>query len=122
MCMSRRNDRPKMSEDSYAVWRRVRVIDWPVRFTERPQEGNAMEGLLDPLLDEKARRWPPYFAGMMVRVDKNYTSYKLTFQSEKVLRASDLAQQRRIRKGTSALQQVCPSRTHESRVLWSRPE
>jgi P4 family phage/plasmid primase-like protien len=60
------NDRPKMSEDSYAVWRRVRVINWPVRFTEAPQPGNPHELVLDPLLDEKAKRWPPYFAGLMV--------------------------------------------------------
>ena len=60
------NDKPKMSEDSFAVWRRVRVIDWPMKFTEEPDETQPTERRLDPLLDEKVKRWPAHFAGLMV--------------------------------------------------------
>ena len=60
------NTKPKMSEDTYAVWRRVRVIDWPVLFTQTPNPTNPNEQSLDPLLAEKAKRWPPFFAGLMV--------------------------------------------------------
>ena len=42
------NDKPKMSEDSYAVWRRVRVVDWPMRFTENPDASRLREKQIDP--------------------------------------------------------------------------
>ena len=60
------NDKPKVSEDSYAVWRRIRVIDWPVRFTESPAENDPFEKKIDPFLEERIKSWPKYFAGLMV--------------------------------------------------------
>ena len=60
------NDIPKLSEDSYAVWRRIRVIDWPMTFKHNPDQGKTYEKNLDLTLSEKVKVWPKYFAGCMV--------------------------------------------------------
>ena len=60
------NTKPRLSEDTYAVWRRIKVVDWPILFKNDPDPACAREKPLDPLLDEKIKRWPPYFAGLMV--------------------------------------------------------
>ena len=66
------NDKPRLSEDSFAVWRRIRVIDWPVTFSDTPDNNDPYEAKLDPLLEEKVKRWPPHFVGLMVHWLEQY--------------------------------------------------
>ncbi len=68
------NDKPRLSEDSFAIWRRIRVIDWPVTFSDTPDDSNPYEAKLDPLLEEKVKRWPPFFVGLMVYWLEQYRS------------------------------------------------
>lgn len=60
------NNIPKVSEDSYAVWRRIRVVDWPMTFKNNPNPDNPLEKQLNSELSEKVKVWPSYFAGCMV--------------------------------------------------------
>lgn len=50
----------------YAIWRRMVVFDWPVKFVPFPQPDNPFEKLKDPNLENNFKEWAPYLAGMMV--------------------------------------------------------
>lgn len=60
------NTIPKVSEDSYAVWRRIRIVDWPMTFKDDPDPSNRLEALLDTDFADKVKHWAPYFLGCLV--------------------------------------------------------
>lgn len=66
------NNIPKVSEDSYAVWRRIRIVDWPMTFKENPDPKNPHEALLDINFNLKVKHWAPYFLGCLVHWLKLY--------------------------------------------------
>ena len=72
------NNKPKLSEDTFAIWRRIRVVDWPVTFMDNPHADRPYESKLDPLMEEKVKRWPSFFAGLMVHWLKQYRNEGLS--------------------------------------------
>ena len=58
---------PRMSEDTLAVWRRVKVIHFPMKFCEDPNPDNQFEALIDEDLgDAKLPEWAPYLADYLL--------------------------------------------------------
>ena len=56
-----------MSEDTLAVWRRVKVIHFPMKFCEEPNPENHFEALIDEDLGEtKLPEWAPYLASYLL--------------------------------------------------------
>lgn len=72
------NEIPKLSEDSYAIWRRVKVVDWPTTFTSNPDRNDPSQRSIDTDLKNKAKEWPPYFAGCCIHWLKLYRDQKLS--------------------------------------------
>lgn len=60
------NDIPKLTEDSFSIWRRIRIINWPVTFKDDPDPKNIYEQQLDRALKDKVKDWIPYLTGCMV--------------------------------------------------------
>ena len=61
------NSIPLVSEDSHAIWRRLKVVDFPVQFSDRPTENDPLSQLADHNLAATTKAWGPYFAGYLVR-------------------------------------------------------
>ena len=57
-------------EDVGALWRRVKVIDFPVQFVANPK--NKMQKKADTRLDEKMKAWAPEMMLMLIEI---YTEY-----------------------------------------------
>ena len=57
---------PRMSEDTDAVWRRVQVIHFPMKFCEDPDPNNPLEALIDIDLSDKLETWAPYLASFLL--------------------------------------------------------
>ena len=60
------NTIPKISEDTYAIWRRIRVVHFPVLFCDDPDPDNEFEKLSDEALPERMNSWPPFMAGYLI--------------------------------------------------------
>lgn len=60
------NKTPLLSENTFAEWRRIRLIDFPVKFVDEPDPNNPLEKQVDEDLDNKIDLWAPYFAGYLV--------------------------------------------------------
>ncbi len=60
------NSIPKLSEDNYATWRRIRLIHFPMKFCEDPDPNDKYEKLVDDTLEEKSDIWKNYFAAYLV--------------------------------------------------------
>ena len=66
------NRLPRINEDSSAIWRRVRVINWPVVFkddikTETEAIHSKCVKMADHHLQSRVCNWPPYLAGCLVQ-------------------------------------------------------
>lgn len=61
------NSIPKVSEDSFAVWRRMRIVDFPIKFSSDPEPGDPLSQLADETLPNHLPRWSPYLAGYLVK-------------------------------------------------------
>lgn len=59
------NKIPLLSENTFASWRRIRLIDFPVKFIENPDPDNSLEKLIDEDLEKKIDEWAPNFAGYL---------------------------------------------------------
>jgi hypothetical protein len=85
------NEIPKVSENSYAVWRRMKVVHWPMTFSACPDDADPLTFLacpddadpfhrrLDPTLPTLNRRvkmWPPYMATIMVEWFQWFRMYR----------------------------------------------
>ena len=58
---------PRMSEDTLAVWRRVKVINFPMKFCDDPDPENKFESLIDEDIgDTKLPEWAPYLASYLL--------------------------------------------------------
>lgn len=60
------NSIPKISEDSHAIWRRVKIIDFPMKFCDNPDVNDPFQKLADNTLAAETRSWSPYMAGFLV--------------------------------------------------------
>lgn len=58
------NDLPKPSSQDNGVWRRIRVIHFPMNFVENPIEEN--EKLRDNTLETQAKEWKESFMSMLI--------------------------------------------------------
>lgn len=66
---------PKASEDTYAFWRRLMVISWPVTFkiNIRPENETTYLRRLDKKkYDKKIKEWAPYLTGLVVEWHRIY--------------------------------------------------
>jgi len=69
------NEIPKASEDTYAFWRRLMVISWPVTFKANltPEEESTYLKKLDKKkYDKKIKEWAPYVTGIVVEWHRIY--------------------------------------------------
>lgn len=57
---------PRMSEDTDAVWRRVQVVNFPMRFCDSPDPQNPFEGKKDVHLGDKIPLWAPFLASYLI--------------------------------------------------------
>ena len=64
------NDLPNMSENTWGLWRRIRCVDFPVRFVEKPVLAN--ERAIDYNLDEKLKAASPWFIGVLIEHFQRY--------------------------------------------------
>jgi P4 family phage/plasmid primase-like protien len=60
------NDIPMISETSDAIWRRIRVILFAVKFVENPDPANPFEKKRDEHLDAKLTKAAPYFISILI--------------------------------------------------------
>ena len=60
------NTIPNISEDSHAVWRRIRIIDFPVIFSDNPDLDDPFQKIADESLQERMQNWAPSMAGYLV--------------------------------------------------------
>lgn len=61
------NSIPKVSEDSYAVWRRMRIVDFPVKFSKDPDPRDPMSQMADESLPRQLPDWAPHLAGYLLK-------------------------------------------------------
>jgi P4 family phage/plasmid primase-like protien len=59
------NSIPLLSEDNHAIWRRIRIIDFPVCFNENPDPDDPFQKKIDETLESRIDQWAPYFAGYL---------------------------------------------------------
>ena len=67
------NDLPKADAFDPALWRRIRVIEFQVRFEERPLEDDEFEVKADNQIDEKILKWNIPFMSILIH---KYLKYK----------------------------------------------
>ena len=58
---------PRMSEDTEAVWRRVQVVHFPMKFCDDPDPENPFEALIDVDLSGKIPLWAPFLPNYLLR-------------------------------------------------------
>lgn len=80
------NDLPRFSEDTLALWRRVRCIHFPTSFVEDPCLPH--EKKIDYNLDEKLKEASPYFIGILIEHFRRYKMRGLGVP-EKVMEATN---------------------------------
>ena len=61
------NSIPLVSEDSHAIWRRMKVVDFPVQFVDTPAVDNSLSQLADHNLSAASKTWGPRFAGYLIK-------------------------------------------------------
>lgn len=66
------NNIPKMSEDSYAIWKRIRVIHFPMMFCDDPDPEDPYQKLNDDNIADKFKTWAPYMAGYLIHWLEKY--------------------------------------------------
>jgi len=64
------NEIPSFSENSLAVWRRVKVTDFPTQFVENPLRPH--ERQIDYDIDNKLRAAAPYFLGLLIEYYRRF--------------------------------------------------
>lgn len=57
---------PRLSEDHYSTWRRIKIIHFPMKYCEDPDPTIKYEKSKDDSLDEKSDNWGKYFAGYLI--------------------------------------------------------
>lgn len=62
------NDLPKITSDDGGTWRRIRVIQFPMKYVENPDPNNEFEAKIDVKLKEKIEQWAPAFASYMIHI------------------------------------------------------
>jgi len=75
-CLFVCNDLPKLSENTWALWRRMRCVHFPTCFVERPTRPH--ERQVDHHLDEKLRAAAPWFIGILIEYYRRYQKEKLS--------------------------------------------
>jgi P4 family phage/plasmid primase-like protien len=60
------NDLPKITSDDGGTWRRIRVIQFLMKFVEKPDPKNEFEAPIDYKLKEKIGMWAPTFASYLI--------------------------------------------------------
>ena len=66
------NDIPRISENTMAVWRRVKVIDFPMHFVESPDPALAHQRQVDYSLDKKLKEAARYFIPILIHYYQKY--------------------------------------------------
>ena len=83
------NSIPKISEDSHAVWRRVRIIDFPMKFCDDPDPDDPLQRLADNNLANETKSWGPFMAGFLVEWLKRLRREGMTAPSGILKRTSE---------------------------------
>ena len=60
------NELPEVPSDDGGTWRRIRVIEFTSKFTDKPDPKNPREFPIDPDLSEKIERWSDTFIAMLI--------------------------------------------------------
>jgi len=60
------NELPEVPSDDGGTWRRIRVIEFTSRFTDKPEPKNPREFPIDPDLSDKIERWADTFISMLI--------------------------------------------------------
>jgi len=70
------NDLPTISADDNGTWRRLRVVEFKSKFTDKPDKDNKYEFKKDPDLFNKMKNWPEAFISILVKYYNNTTIIK----------------------------------------------
>lgn len=82
------NDLPEVSSDDGGTWRRIRVIEFTSKFTEKPDPKKSNEFKADPELMEKFDRWADTFISMLIDHHKHIDVTSI-YEPEDVTKATD---------------------------------
>lgn len=62
------NDLPSVPSDDGGTWRRIRVVEFGSRFTEKPDPQLPNEFNVDLTLGERLPSWAPHFAALLIEI------------------------------------------------------
>ena len=83
------NDLPEVSSDDGGTWRRIRVVQFTSRFTDKPDPKKGNEFRADPELMEKFDRWADTFVSMLIDHHKHIDVTNI-HEPPEVTRATDM--------------------------------
>lgn len=83
------NDLPEVSSDDGGTWRRIRVIQFTSKFTDRPDPKKPNEFKADPELMEKFDRWADTFVSMLIDHHKHIDVSNI-YEPEDVTKSTEL--------------------------------
>lgn len=76
------NDMPEVNASDRGTWRRIRVCDFPSKFTEDPDPDNPLEFKIDYNLDEKLEIWKEAFMYKLLQIYEDYKKNGITEPKE----------------------------------------
>ena len=83
------NDLPEMPGDDEGTWRRVRAVEFPSKFTKKPNPKNKYEFEIDTELAEKFPSWAEPFMSLLVHYYDTVYCIKGLHEPEEVLQVTN---------------------------------
>ena len=80
------NAKPHVNPQDEAVWRRLRVVDFPVKFVYNPNPNDKFQKQRDDTLKEKIKLWPSAFMYKLLSYYKMYVQDEKLEEPEPILR------------------------------------
>lgn len=82
------NDLPEVTSDDGGTWRRIRVIEFTSKFTDRPDPSKPNEFKANPELVEKFDRWADTFISMLIDHHKHIDTSNI-YEPEEVTKSTE---------------------------------
>jgi P4 family phage/plasmid primase-like protien len=83
------NELPEVSSDDGGTWRRIRVIEFTSRFTDKPNPNKPNEFKADPELMDKFEKWTDTFVSMLIDHHK-HSDLTNIFEPVEVTKSTEL--------------------------------
>ena len=83
------NDLPEIPANDRGTWRRIRVVEYPSKFTENPDPNQPFEFPIDTELSDKLREWPEAFMYLLLEKFKDYRKLGKIVEPPSVLRNTE---------------------------------